>query len=144
VLSNAFQDAITNLYSTVALLFVAWISILTFHFDTVKGFAVNLFSTIQQIANFLMTTSILLLSLFYTVGGLCHFVAGHTSLFHSIFIKIWNIALFLFFYLVYDLLVYGREHLQSSWQSSMLNFFAVQKLTLTNRLCFFKRYRGLI
>jgi cytochrome c oxidase subunit II len=49
------------------------------------------------------------------------------------------IALFLFFYLVYDLLVYGREHLQSSWQNSMLNFFAVQKLTLANRLCFFKR-----
>jgi cytochrome c oxidase subunit II len=50
------------------------------------------------------------------------------------------VALFIFFYVVYDLLVYGKEDLRLSWKSDKLVSFYIHKLILSNRLSFIKIY----
>lgn len=48
------------------------------------------------------------------------------------------IALFIFFYVVYDLLVYGKEDLRLSWNDNQLTCYYIQRLTISNR-CFIMR-----
>lgn len=48
------------------------------------------------------------------------------------------IALILFFYLVYDLLVHGPENLRSSWQNNNFTSFCLTGSSSASRLCFLK------
>ena len=47
------------------------------------------------------------------------------------------ISVFIFFYVVYDLLVYGKENLFLSWKDDTLTCFYLQRLVMSNRAIFF-------
>jgi len=51
------------------------------------------------------------------------------------------IAVFIFFYFTYDLLVYGCPDLYLSWKNDLLTCFYVQKLFLGNRLSFINKIK---
>jgi cytochrome c oxidase subunit 1 len=52
------------------------------------------------------------------------------------------ISIFIFFYVLYDLLVYGRESLHLSWNDNELTVYFIERLNLTNRCFIPSLYNG--